>query len=102
MRHYTHPSRGADFEIQIAAIYFSDTRMPRSASSFCAQSLVSYLVTSSLRFTWLTKWSASRVGRGIRTPSLTASVNRKAVSGPMALHKGDRLQIGRSVLEVTK
>lgn len=29
-------------------------------------------------------------------------LNRKAVSGPMALRKGDRLQIGRSVLEVTK
>ena len=29
-------------------------------------------------------------------------LNRKAVSGPMALRKGDRLQIGRSVLEVTR
>jgi hypothetical protein len=29
-------------------------------------------------------------------------LNRKAVSGPMALHKGDRVQVGRSVLEVAK
>ena len=29
-------------------------------------------------------------------------LNRKAVSGPTALSKGDHLQIGRSVLEVTK
>jgi hypothetical protein len=29
-------------------------------------------------------------------------LNRKAVSGPVALRKGDRVQVGRSVLEVTK
>jgi len=29
-------------------------------------------------------------------------LNRKAVSGPMALRKGDRVQVGRSVLEVTR
>jgi pSer/pThr/pTyr-binding forkhead associated (FHA) protein len=29
-------------------------------------------------------------------------LNRKAVSSPMALRKGDRLQVGRSVLEVTR
>jgi pSer/pThr/pTyr-binding forkhead associated (FHA) protein len=29
-------------------------------------------------------------------------LNRKAVSGPMALHKGDRVQVGRSVLEVAR
>ncbi|HEY2303841.1 MAG TPA: FHA domain-containing protein [Acidimicrobiales bacterium] len=29
-------------------------------------------------------------------------LNRKAVSGPMALRKGDRVQVGRSVLEVSR
>jgi pSer/pThr/pTyr-binding forkhead associated (FHA) protein len=29
-------------------------------------------------------------------------LNRRAVSGPVALRKGDRVQVGRSVLEVTK
>jgi pSer/pThr/pTyr-binding forkhead associated (FHA) protein len=29
-------------------------------------------------------------------------LNRKAVSSPMALRKGDRVQVGRSVLEVTR
>jgi pSer/pThr/pTyr-binding forkhead associated (FHA) protein len=29
-------------------------------------------------------------------------LNRKAVAGPVALRKGDRVQVGRSVLEVTK
>jgi pSer/pThr/pTyr-binding forkhead associated (FHA) protein len=29
-------------------------------------------------------------------------LNAKKVSGPVALHRGDRLQIGRTVLEVTK
>jgi hypothetical protein len=66
MRNYTRVPVLRTFENFICSIYFSDVKKGRGGL---------YEILMSLRFTSETNLSASRVGRGIRTPSQTCSVN---------------------------
>jgi len=75
MRNYTRLAGAASFENLIASIYFSDAFVPKRIHPY--EFLISF------RFTSLTNLSASRVGRGMRTPSLTAFVKRTADSSDM-------------------